>query len=132
MDGACHVMHLAPVTPVPVPTEPEQLQIPVWTVLVGIWVVIGVVVITALIKVWPVISKGVETINALTDLPLFIKRFEKIEQDVSDIRHEVFPNSGKSMRDKIDRTANRLDEHIDSSVQIIETLIRSQEKEDKE
>ena len=36
-----------------------------------------------------------------------------IKREVSEMKHEMFPNSGKSMRDAVDRIERKLDSHIE-------------------
>lgn len=63
-------------------------------------------------KSWPLISNFVTVVNALVQLPQVI-------DTVEDIRKEVKPNGGGSMRDVVNRTAaqvqsleERFDEHL--------------------
>jgi hypothetical protein len=65
--------------------------------------------------------------NDLADVPVIILLLSTffgalmwvIKREVSDVKHEMFPNSGKSMRDVVDRMEERqirieekLDDHI--------------------
>lgn len=43
----------------------------------------------------------------------FTGLFWVIRKEVNSIKHEMFPNSGKSMRDAIDRIENKVDSHIE-------------------
>lgn len=36
-----------------------------------------------------------------------------IKREVDAVKHEMFPNSGKSMRDAVDRIERKLDSHIE-------------------
>lgn len=35
-----------------------------------------------------------------------------VKREVTAVKHEVFPNSGKSLRDAVDRIESKLDAHI--------------------
>ena len=59
--------------------------------------------------------------NDLADIPVIIAIMTAvvtalawvIKREVSQVKHEVFPNSGASMRDAIDRIEMKLDSHIE-------------------
>lgn len=36
-----------------------------------------------------------------------------IKREVTQVKHEVFPNSGSSLRDAVDRIESKLDNHIE-------------------
>lgn len=89
---------------------------------------------------------GVEARPGLMDRLASVESIQKANSRTLDtVRHEVFPNSGKSLRDRIDQTAkavdevnekldndnrriasveNKLDEHITQSIQIFDKFIR--------
>lgn len=84
-----------------------------WTLVIGVWIVVGVIVIAALVKAWPAIRRAVQTIEALSHLPEWMSstddRFDTLTGTVKQIHHEVFPNNGGSMRDELDRQSKKLD-----------------------
>lgn len=59
--------------------------------------------------------------NDFADLPVIVALLTTffgallwyIKKEVQAMKHEMFPNSGKSMRDAIDRIENKLDNHIE-------------------
>lgn len=77
--------------------------------LVGLAVIIAAVlaVFGFVKKVWPVLSKFVVTVNALSDLPQFMITTAKTlaDQDVKieQIHHEVNYNNGSSVKDAVKR-----------------------------
>lgn len=92
-----------------------------WAVTqVGIWVACAVVVIVAFVRAWPWIRKAFKLVDALTGLPEFIDAQgdfrEKTDATLAaqnrtlttqnatldTIKHELFPNSGTSLRDAVD------------------------------
>lgn len=58
--------------------------------------------------------------NDLADVPVIIAIMTAvigvltyvIKREVDSVKHEMFPNSGKSMRDAIDRIEKKLDDHF--------------------
>lgn len=62
-----------------------------------------------------------EWFNDFADVPVIIAVMSAlitvvlwyIKKEVATMKHEMFPNSGKSMRDAIDRIEHKLDNHID-------------------
>lgn len=79
------------------------------SVALFIAVIVGLAIVY---KAWPLISNFVIIVNALAELP-------KIHETVKEIKKEVIPNGGSSLRDAIDLTraelktvAERLDKHI--------------------
>lgn len=64
------------------------------------WVVAIVSLLAVVLRIWPVLSKAVTIINAVSGLPAFIARTdEKIDQ----IHHETHYNDGSSMKDALER-----------------------------
>lgn len=59
--------------------------------------------------------------NDLADIPVILTIMTAvvaalswiIKREVGQVKHEVFPNSGQSMRDAIDRIETKLDTHIE-------------------
>lgn len=59
--------------------------------------------------------------NDFADVPVLILLFSTffaalmwvIKREVTQVKHEVFPNSGTSMRDAVDRIEKKLDTHIE-------------------
>ena len=47
-------------------------------------------------------------------------RLEANDEQIKAVRHELHPNSGSSMRDAIDRTERKLDQHIEQSKVMVE------------
>lgn len=47
-------------------------------------------------------------------------RLEANDEQIKAVRHELHPNSGSSMRDAIDRTEQKLDQHIEQSKVMVE------------
>ncbi len=68
-------------------------------------IIVGIVLIFAIglliQKGWPVVKALVRFSDALGELPEFM---EETRSQLTELRHEVFPNSGKSFRDVADRT----------------------------
>ena len=52
--------------------------------------------------------------------PGVMARLEENDRQIKAVRHELHPNSGSSMRDAIDRTEQKLDEHIQQSKVMVE------------
>lgn len=75
-----------------------------------------------LIKTWPVLTQVVTIGNALLELPALTPQMKTVAEEIPGLKsdlaavhsqlekvvHEVFPNSGSSMRDKIDQTHTEL------------------------
>lgn len=59
--------------------------------------------------------------NDLADVPVIILIMTTflgvlswvIKREVGAVKHEVFPNSGTSMRDAVDRIEKKMDDHIE-------------------
>jgi len=71
----------------------------IWTVF------LIVVIIAALIKIWPFISKVVHTIDIIAELP---DRLDKIETRLMGVEHEVKTNGGSSIKDAVKRIEDHL------------------------
>lgn len=88
--------------------------------------------IWALIKLWPVLTSVVSIGNALLALPVLVPQMQTlthadtgvsaqldtvkdqlgaVQHQVDRVVHEVFPNSGSSLRDKIDKTHDEFIDH---------------------
>lgn len=96
----------------------DFMNLPAWLQ----WVISTSLIVTALIglivgarRLWPVVTQFVETVNSLAGLPAFIdeqtafrveteKTLESQNETLDVIKHELFPNSGKSTRDRVDMT----------------------------
>src|SRR5207249_2739336 len=78
-----------------------QTIINIGAVATALAAVIGVIV--AFIKLWPHVKRGVEVISELERLP-------EIAESIETIRHEMFPNSGASLRDQTNRLEKKIDE----------------------
>jgi len=71
----------------------------IWTVFL-ITVIVG-----ALIKIWPFISKVVHTVDIIAELP---ERLDKIETRLKGVEHEVKTNGGTSIKDAVKRIEDHL------------------------
>lgn len=83
---------------------------PEWiTVLVGdisaaqflFWIVAVILLLGAVIKLWPFVKNAVAIVDALVDLPAFIDR---TDERIKDIHHETHLNNGSSIKDSTIRT----------------------------
>lgn len=61
-----------------------------------LWILAAIAVIVFVVKMWPLISRFVATVNALADLPAKLAL-------VDEIHHEVRPNTGTSLNDAVRR-----------------------------
>lgn len=89
----------------------------------GLVVLSTVGIIAFLWKAWPVIRKFVESVNTVAALPDTLSGMQK---SLSRIEHEVFPNSGQSMRDAVNRTEMRsrtTEGKVDSVEQKVDELV---------
>ena len=82
------------------------------------WFVAAAAFVFFVVKLWPVVAKFVETINALSVLP------EKLRL-LDEIHHEVRPNTGTSMNDSVRRT-ERLAINLDNRVAALEQTAADQ------
>tara|TARA_R110002126_G_scaffold77406_3_gene192977 strand:+ start:528 stop:800 length:273 start_codon:yes stop_codon:yes gene_type:complete len=71
----------------------------VWTVFLTVGI------FTAVVKVWPIISKLVKTIDIIAELP---ERLDKIEARIANVEHEVRTNGGTSIKDAVKRIEDHL------------------------
>jgi len=71
--------------------------------IAGIAIIIAL--ITFVVKAWPTISQIVEIVNTISELPDTI---EKLHLEIKEIRKEVLPNGGTSLRDAVNRTEDQL------------------------
>ena len=111
-------------------------SVSVWTL--AMWVV-GIVVVVGLIKkVWPLLRKMGDFLDDVAGEPARpgVPARAGLMERVQRIEYELFPNSGKSMRDQIDRMeellnndnerigalSTQLEDHITNSTKIIESL----------
>ena len=77
-----------------------------WTALQLIGVLLGLgfgiaAVFWIIRRVWPFVVRAVALVNALSVLPTWM---DTVTADVKTVRHEVLPNSGKSLADAQNRT----------------------------
>lgn len=73
--------------------EISAYQIFIWLALaigLGVWIR----------KAWPTIKRAVKTLEALETLP----------EDMKTVKHELFPNSGNSLRDRVDQTREQVEQ----------------------
>lgn len=88
------------------------LEVEPWTVATVIWVIIGVAVIAALVKTWPLITGFVEAVNAVKELPEFMEKanseskaqneqLEKLNDLVQRIRHQTENDHKTNLREEI-------------------------------
>jgi hypothetical protein len=79
---------------------------------VGLIIIIFVVVITGLMKLWPLFVKFVQVGSEVADLPDTLKHLRVEISELSDkvvvIKKEVLPNGGSSLRDAVNRTEAKL------------------------
>jgi len=111
-------------------------SVSLWTL--AMWGV-GIVMVWGLIKkVWPLLRKLGDFLDDVAGEPARpgVAARAGLMERVQRIEHELFPNSGKSMRDQIDRMeellnndnerigalSTQLEGHITNSTKIIESL----------
>lgn len=71
-----------------------------------IWTVFFIIAgLGILIKAWPTISKIVEVVDALADLP---DKLDKIDNRLENVEHEVRTNGGSSIKDAVKRIEDHL------------------------
>lgn len=83
------------------------------------WFVATVSIIAVVAKSWSGITGFVTAVNAITELNEFMTH-TKAELEV--IKHEVLPNSGKSLRDAVDLANGRM-ESLETRTEQIEVLL---------
>lgn len=108
----------------------------VWTVIA--WAVFIALVVGVVRKLWPLLKKLTDFLDdvagedARPGVPARAGLMERVQR----IEHELFPNSGKSLRDQTNRMeqklnsdnvrigalSDQLEEHITQSTQIIQSL----------
>ena len=86
-----------------------------------LWLAALSVLLGFVVKLWPVVSKFVATVNALSDLP------EKLRL-LDEVHHEVRPNTGTSLNDSVRRTERRVAE-IDSRLGRVEGQMDAQSEQ---
>lgn len=85
------------------------------------WFVASVSIIAVVAKSWKGITNFVTAVNAVTELNEFMSH-TKDELEV--IKHEVLPNSGKSLRDAVDKFNWRMIE-VEQKQERLEQLLDS-------
>ena len=72
------------------------------------WILAFAVLMTLLVKLWPVLSRFVRTVNSITQLPEFIDRTDATlkAQDalIVEMHHELSYNNETSLKDALLRT----------------------------
>ena len=126
-------------------TSPDLPPVPDWvqyavgnlTLLqVVFWVIAIITLIALILKLWPVVSKFVQIVNATAGLPKFIQEMEArlvvddtrhkaLSKQVSEIHHEVHFNNGTSVKDGVRRIEQKLNDQIEPT---LKALARSDEK----
>lgn len=70
-----------------------------------LWIAGALVGLGAVVKLWPFVRNAVQIVDALLELPGFIKdstEHQKVlTETVADIKHQVFPNGGGSLSDDV-------------------------------
>jgi hypothetical protein len=95
-----------------VPPEVQVILEKISAYQIFIWIGLALVLIFWLRKAWPIVKKAVATIDALDTLP---DDMAHVKQEIETVKHELFPNSGKSLRDKVDQIAT-MGIHTDTKV----------------
>lgn len=75
-----------------------------------LWIVALIAVVLFVVKMWPLVTKFVATVNALADLPAQLSKIDTIESQVKEIHHETHFNSGGSIKDATVRIERKVDE----------------------
>lgn len=92
-------------------------------VAVAPWLVALLIAVIAVWKVGPVARKWGRFLDRVSGVPADPKTgqrevpgiFERMDQQdeiLETIRHELFPNSGKSLRDAVDKYHKQLEDHL--------------------
>ncbi len=68
----------------------------------ALMIILAIIGFGIVYKSWPLISNFVTVVNALVQLPAMV-------ETVKDIKKEVQPNGGSSMRDVVNETAKKVD-----------------------
>lgn len=66
----------------------------------------------AVVKLWPLIKRAVAIGAAAEKLPEMAAEIKAQSEAVAVIKHELFPNSGKSLRDQTNRMEASLNDHL--------------------
>lgn len=81
-----------------------------------LWVLAFIALAVFVVKMWPLISRFVATVNALADLPAKLDavteietKLDRIERQVQEIHHETHFNSGTSIKDATVRIESAVD-----------------------
>lgn len=85
------------------------------------WFVATVSIIAVVAKSWSGISGFVTAVNAVTELAHFMNH---TRDELQVIKHEVLPNSGKSLRDAVDKFNWRMIE-VEQKQERLEQLLDS-------
>jgi hypothetical protein len=67
----------------------------------------------AFVKLWPLIKRGVAIAESAERLPEMAQEISRQSETLGEIRHELFPNSGASLRDQTNRIEKTLTEHLE-------------------
>lgn len=110
-----------------------------WTDLFGditiaqglVWLAAAGVLITLIVKIWKPLKafadflddvKGEPARPGVQARPGLMERVSGIEKSLSEVRHEVMPNTGTSLRDVGDRTEKKVDALTADMVSVHEKL----------
>ena len=66
----------------------------------------------AVVKLWPLIKRAVAIGAAAEKLPEMATEIKAQSETLAVIKHELFPNSGKSLRDQTNRLEASLTDHL--------------------
>ncbi len=91
------------------------------------WFVASVSIIAVVAKSWKGISGFVQAVNAVTELTEFMTH---TKEQLGVIKHEVLPNSGKSLRDAVDKFNWRMmevEQKQERMEQLLDSLIEGDE-----
>lgn len=85
------------------------------------WFVASVSIIAVVAKSWSGITGFVNAVNSVTELTEFMSH---TREELETIKHEVLPNSGKSLRDAVDKFNWRMIE-VEQKQERLEQLLDS-------
>ncbi len=77
----------------------------------------GAAVVQRLFRVWRRVSQFIDRVVGIPEQfglpaqPGILERLDNHERLMQEMHHELHPNGGSSMRDAIDRTEHKLDDH---------------------
>lgn len=74
-----------------------------------LWILALIALVLFVVKMWPLVTKFVATVNALADLPAKLAKIDTIETHVKEIHHETHFNSGTSIKDATVRIEEKVD-----------------------